>query len=93
MTKRRNYEDLGDVELPADIAARAAVAIAQADREIEASRVNFRWGPAQVEVVKRAAQLAGVPYQTYIKQVVWRQAVEDIKDAASIGLTRESPAP
>ena len=90
MTKRRNYEELGEVELPADVAARVEAAVAQADHELEAARVNFRWGVAQVDVVKRAAQLAGVPYQTYIKQVVFRQAIDDIKDAASVGLDSAS---
>jgi len=30
-------------------------------------------------VVKRAAALMGVPYQTYLKQVVFRQALADIE--------------
>jgi predicted DNA binding CopG/RHH family protein len=50
-----------------------------ADEEIEAARVNFRWGREQVELVKRVAELMGIPYQTYIKQVVYRQAVADIE--------------
>lgn len=79
-------EDLGAIELEPEVAARLDAAIAQADAELEAARVNFRWGVAQVDVVKRAADLAGVPYQTYIKQVVFRQAMDDLKDAAAVGL-------
>lgn len=86
MTKRRNYEELGETELPAEVSARVEAAVAQAERDLEEARVNFRWGVAQVAVIKRAAELAGVPYQTYIKQVVFRQAVEDLKDAAAVGL-------
>jgi predicted DNA binding CopG/RHH family protein len=87
MSKRRNYEELGDIELPAEVVDRVEAAVGQADRELTEARVNFRWGLPQVEVIKRAADLAGVPYQTYIKQVVFRQAVEDLKSAAAVGLT------
>ena len=55
----------------------------QADRDVEAMNVNFRWGRAQVALVKKAAALVGVPYQTYLKQVVWKHAVEDIRNAES----------
>ncbi len=84
--KRRNYEELEDIELPAEVAERVEAATALADRQLEEARVNFRWGVAQVEVIKRAAQLAGVPYQTWLKQVAWRQAVADLRDAAAVGL-------
>ena len=84
--ERRNYEVLSDIELPPEVAAQAEAAIALADQQLEEARVNFRWGTAQVDVVKRAAELAGVPYQTWIKQVVWRQAMADLKDAATVGL-------
>jgi predicted DNA binding CopG/RHH family protein len=73
------YEDLGDVELPPEQDALARAAIEQAERDIEATRVDFRWGRAQVELVKRVAALMGVPYQTYLKQVVYRQALADLK--------------
>lgn len=44
-------------------------------------RVNFRWTKTQLDKVKEAAALIGVPYQTYLKLVVWRQAVADLKAA------------
>jgi uncharacterized protein (DUF1778 family) len=53
----------------------------EADEEIAASTVTLRWGKEQVDVVKRAAGIMGVPYQTYLKQVVFRQALEDIARA------------
>ena len=52
---------------------------AEVEQEIEESRVNFRWGREQLDVVKRAAGIIGVPYQTYLKQVVYKQAVADIQ--------------
>lgn len=82
--KRRNYEDLPDEELPPELDARARSLIEQADREIEETRVNFRWGRTQLDTVKRAAALAGVPYQTYLKQVVFRQAVADLRAAEGV---------
>lgn len=52
-----------------------------ADRELAAGTVTLRWGREQIAVVKRAAALIGVPYQTYLKQVVFKQAVVDIERA------------
>jgi predicted DNA binding CopG/RHH family protein len=84
MPKRRAYRELPDVELSPELDAKVRAMTAQADREIEETRVNFRWGKGQVAAVKRAAALLGVPYQTYIKQVVITQAVRDIRDAEPI---------
>lgn len=47
----------------------------EADRDIAAGTVTLRWGKDQIAVVRRAAAIMGVPYQTYLKQVVFRQAV------------------
>jgi len=57
---------------------------AEADREIAAGTVTLRWGREQIAVVKRAAKLMGVPYQTYLKQVVFRQALADIEHAEPV---------
>ena len=62
---------------------------AEADREIASGAVTLRWGKEQLAVVKRAAAILGVPYQTYLKQVVFRQALADIEQAAAV-LTEES---
>ncbi len=82
--KRRDYEELPDEELPPEVDTKARALIDQAEREIEETRVNFRWGKVQVDTVKRAAALAGVPYQTYIKQIVFRQAVADLRAAEGV---------
>jgi predicted DNA binding CopG/RHH family protein len=55
----------------------------EADRDIAAGTVTLRWGKEQIDVVKRAAAIVGVPYQTYLKQVVFRQALADIEQAKS----------
>ena len=46
----------------------------------------MRWSRQALEVVREAAELHGVPYQTYVKQVVFRQALTDLKDAAAAHL-------
>jgi predicted DNA binding CopG/RHH family protein len=56
----------------------------EADREVAAGTVTLRWGKEQIAVVKRAAAIFGVPYQTYLKQVVFRQAIADIEQAESV---------
>mgnify|MGYP006285834033 CR=1 FL=1 len=50
-----------------------------ADADVEEMRVNMRWGGAQIAVVKRAAALFGMPYQTYVKQAAFRQAIADLQ--------------
>ena len=82
--KRRHYDELPDEELPPELDAKVRAMIDQAEQEIQETRVNFRWGKVQVDTVKRAAALAGVPYQTYIKQIVFRQAVADLRAAEGV---------
>jgi len=84
--KRRNYQ----VEEPEDFTEAEAklfareIAEAEADIEAEESlRVNFRWKKPQLAVVKQAADAMGVTYQTYIKQTVFRQAVQDLQQASA----------
>ena len=62
---------------------------ADADSHVAPRSITLRWGERQIAVVKRAAAILGVPYQTYLKQVVFRQAIEDIEHAESV-LGRES---
>jgi len=80
MPKRRNYEDLGTIELPEEEDKRITAMIEQADREIEETRVSFRWGKEQLAVVKQVAEIMGVPYQTFIKMCVYQRALDVLKD-------------
>ncbi len=57
---------------------------AEADRHVAARTVTVRWGRDQIAVVKRAAALLGVPYQTYLKHVVYKQALADIEQAEAV---------
>ncbi|MEX1021508.1 MAG: hypothetical protein WD058_00035, partial [Dehalococcoidia bacterium] len=67
-----------------DVSALVSRLEEESDREIEAGTVTLRWGRQQIGVVKRAAALLGVPYQTYLKQVVFRQALADIEQAEAV---------
>ena len=80
MPKRRNYEDLGTIDLPEEEDKRITAMIEQADREIEETRVSFRWGKEQLAVVKQAAEQMGVPYQTFMKMSVYQCALDLLKD-------------
>ncbi|HLZ07967.1 MAG TPA: hypothetical protein VKT80_05215 [Chloroflexota bacterium] len=64
---------------------------AEADRDIAAGSVTLRWGREQIALVKRAAALIGVPYQTYLKLVVYKQAIADIERTQAV-ITRQALA-
>ncbi len=72
------------VEEDAEVSELVTRLEAEADREVASGHVSLRWAPEQIAVVKRAAALMGVPYQTYLKQVVFRQALADIGRAESV---------
>jgi|LakMenEpi03Aug12_release.lakeMendotaPanAssembly.Ray.scaffolds.fasta_scaffold116590_3 predicted DNA binding CopG/RHH family protein len=82
-------EDLGDYEIDPKTVQKVEQMIAAADAEIDEARVNFRWGKRQVNLVKQAADLMGIPYQIYIKETVYRQALRDIREAQAGMLTAE----
>jgi predicted DNA binding CopG/RHH family protein len=54
------------VEEDADVSEMVTRLEEEADREIAAGSVTLRWGKDQIAVVKRAAAIMGVPYQTYL---------------------------
>jgi len=72
------------VEEDAEVSELVTRLEAEADREVAAGTVTLRWGREQIAVVKRAAALIGVPYQTYLKQVVFKQALADIERAEAV---------
>ena len=56
----------------------------EADAEILGGSITLRWGKQQIDVVRRAAAILGVPYQTYLKQAVFNRALEDIARAKAV---------
>ncbi len=87
MKKRRNYKDLGEFKMPPELVEKVERMTAESDDEIEAARVNFRWGKKQLDIVKQAARTMGVPYQTLIKLVVYQQALLILKDINAVKKT------
>ena len=79
MKRERKYKptNAGDIELSDEQHEKVQKAIAQAEADIEAARVSFRWTKQHVDLVKSVAAKIGVPYQTYIKQIIYKQAVAD----------------
>ena len=53
--------------------------IEEAEEDVRAARFSMRWLKPQVDVIKQAAAKLGIPYQTYIKQAAFRQALVDLK--------------
>lgn len=74
----------GDIELSPELDTKVTKMIEQADAEIEAARVNFRWDKQHVDLIKTAAELLGVPYQVYIKMVLAEHAVNTVQRFAGI---------
>lgn len=72
-----------EIELGADMDAIIEQKTKEAEEYIAECRVNFRWGKKQLDLVKSVAEGMGVPYQTYMKQAIYRQALEDKQKMAS----------
>lgn len=79
---------VGQGEMSAEESARFTEMEEQAERdaeqEIRAHRVNMRWTRDQVALIRRAAAIYGITYQTYIKQAAVRQALSDLKLASDV---------
>jgi predicted DNA binding CopG/RHH family protein len=91
-SRRGNFviEELEDISLSAEIDAKVSKLTALADSEIEQTRVNFRWQKEPLNLIKKVAESMGVPYQTYIKQVLYRQALNDIQLIQSQSVVKKS---
>jgi predicted DNA binding CopG/RHH family protein len=72
------------VDEDADVSELVTCLEEEADGEIAAGTVTLRRGREQIAVVKRAAAIMGIPYQTYLKQVVFKQALADIEHAEAV---------
>ncbi len=79
-SKRGDFEieDLGDIELSPELEEKIERMTEASDRELDNTRVNFRWQREPLRLVQEVAAAMGVPYQTYMKQVLFKQALEDL---------------
>ncbi len=72
-----------DITLDAKTDALVTKKIAEADAELaqQEVRINFRWRREQLLLVQRAAEKIGIPYQTYVKHVLFKQANADLRES------------
>jgi predicted DNA binding CopG/RHH family protein len=84
MIEKRVLEGPFPAEVSEEDDEKIQAMIDQAEEDIAARRVSFRWGQEQIAIVKRAAALYGVPYQTYLKEAALRQAIADLKDLQAV---------
>ncbi len=84
------YEVLGRTQLEPEEQAEAEqqLAVLGEDPGVPVSTA-LRWRKPQLDIVRRAARLAGVPYQAYLKQAVIRCAIEDLRAAREAGVELE----
>lgn len=81
---KRNLANEHDVEMSEEEDALFKAMEEQAERDIAEYRVNMRWSKEQVDLIRRAAAIYGIPYQTYLKQAAVRQAMADLKAAGEV---------
>ncbi|HLG69020.1 MAG TPA: hypothetical protein VK009_01210 [Chloroflexota bacterium] len=78
----------GSVKLSEEEAAKfgrmEAEAVKDGDPEVGSLMIAMRWGRPQLRLVRRAAELRGVPYQVYIKNAAWEAAVKDLEHAGAV---------
>jgi predicted DNA binding CopG/RHH family protein len=77
-------EDLGVETLTPELDKKINRMTAEAEEDLKESRVNIRWQKAQLELIKKAAGMIGIPYQIYIRDIVFRKSVEDIEKFSKI---------
>jgi len=84
------YEARGHVPLEGEEKAEADRQLAALDEDpgVPVSTA-LRWRKPQLDVVRRAARLAGVPYQAYLKEAVIRCALADLRAAREAGVDIE----
>jgi predicted DNA binding CopG/RHH family protein len=79
MRKKRQYQVLGDVEFSIEDSQHIEDMINQSEEDLRDVNVNFRWKKDKVDLIKDAAKTKRIPYQTYIKQIILKQALKDLK--------------
>jgi len=79
--QRKRYKNLGTVEFSEKEDKHVTDMIEQAEKELEETRVSFRWDKEPLALVKRAANLMGIPYQTFLKLAAYEHALAVLQDA------------
>src|SRR5207247_1694795 len=84
MKSRHRVEGPLVEEIDDELADKWGQMIEQAEREIREIRVSMRWLKPEVDLIKRAAARAGIPYQTYVKQAAIHRALAELEVVAGV---------
>lgn len=76
--KGRKIRKVGSGEMSVEESADAD-RIESAEAKEHGVRCTFRWGEEQLTLVKSVADKIGIPYQTYIKEAIYRQCMQDLQ--------------
>lgn len=72
-------EELEDEEISDEIDQKVTKMIAEAEEDFKEARVNIRWQKQQLDLIKKVSAMIGIPYQIYIRDIVFRKTVEDLE--------------
>jgi len=89
---KRVIEGPTPYEMSSEQDEQAAAMIEQAENDLREMRVNIRWRQAQIDLIREAAERLGMPYQTYIRQAAFRQAISDLKETEAMNVARRRRA-
>jgi hypothetical protein len=81
----RKISKVGSGELTAEETANAEV-VEMAESLEHGVRCSFRWGSDQLALLKFVADKMGIPYQTYMKQAIYKQCLDDMYKFRRSGL-------
>jgi len=75
-----NLEEGVNIELGEEMDAiiRQKIADTEIDIENKSVSITLRWGRKQLNLLKTVADSIGVPYQTYMKHVLYKQLLIDL---------------
>lgn len=87
----RDISKAQPVQLTTEEVAHWDAEIDQAEKELadpatRPAHVTLRWNQQPLDLVRRAAKLHGVPYQTYLKEAAVHQALVDLSMAEKVGV-------
>jgi predicted DNA-binding protein len=86
--KGRKIKKLGSGHLSA-VDTVEAERIEAADFRENGVRCTFRWGEEQLRLVKLVADKIGIPYQTYMKEAIFRQCMQDVQRFGMVDADQE----
>lgn len=79
-------EYLGKQELTEEQDKQISKMVEEAEDDLKEreARVNIRWKKDQLQLIKKVSSMIGIPYQTYIKDAVFRKSMEDLERFKSL---------